>query len=108
MAQQDSSRSTRGGSVNHVYQEKQLDEQVRRYVYVKADIGGACHAATAVAAAVCTAAAALSCISIVRQSMKMVALPYAAGDLCVTNVDENTFLSFARQAGRLLHAGPNN
>jgi len=32
MAQQDSSRSTRGGSVNHVYQEQQIDEQVRRCV----------------------------------------------------------------------------
>jgi hypothetical protein len=31
-AQQDTSRSTRGGSVSQVYQETQIDEQVRRYV----------------------------------------------------------------------------
>jgi len=30
MAQQDTSRSSRGGSVNQVYQEQQLDEQSRR------------------------------------------------------------------------------
>lgn len=29
-AQQDTSRSTRGGSVSHVYQEVQIDEQIRR------------------------------------------------------------------------------